>query len=73
MLCINKCARAAKPKPKSWRERIAECDTVESLGEIGNQVDEAESNQKLTPEQADQLRDLIGTRHNQLEPQEVPS
>ena len=64
---------AAKPKPKSWRERIAECDTVDALGEIGNQVDEAESNQKLTAEQADQLRDLIGTRHNQLEPQEVPS
>jgi hypothetical protein len=64
---------AAKPKPKSWRDRISECDTVESLGEIGNQVDEAESNQKLTAEQADQLRDLIGARHNQLEPQEVPS
>jgi hypothetical protein len=64
---------AAKQKPKSWRDRIADCDTVESLGEIGNQVDEAESNQKLTAEQADQLRDLIGARHNQLEPQEVPS
>jgi hypothetical protein len=64
---------AAKPKPKSWRDRIAECDTVESLGEIGNQVDEAESNQKLTAEQADQLRDLISSRHDQLEPQEVPS
>jgi hypothetical protein len=64
---------AAKPKPKSWRDRIAECDTVDTLGEIGNQVDEAESNQKLTPEQADQLRDLIGARHNQLEPEVVPS
>ena len=64
---------AAKPKPKSWRDRIAECDTVESLGEIGNQVDEAESNQKLTAEQADQLRDLISSRHDQLEPEEVPS
>ena len=64
---------AAKPKPKSWRDRIAECDTVESLGEIGNQVDEAESNQKLTPEQADQLRGLIAARHDQLEPQEVAS
>ena len=64
---------ASKPKPKSWRERIAECETVESLGEVGNQVDEAESNQKLTAEQADQLRDLIGARHNQLEPEGVPS
>jgi hypothetical protein len=64
---------AAKPKPKSWRDRIAECDTVESLGEIGNQVDEAESNQKLTAEQADQLRDLISSRHDQLEPEGVPS
>jgi len=64
---------AAKPKPKSWRDLISECDTVESLGEIGNQVDEAESNQKLTPEQADQLRGLIAARHDQLEPQEVAS
>lgn len=64
---------AAKAKPKSWRDRIAECDTVDALGEIGNQVDEAESNQKLTPEQADQLRDLISSRHDQLEPDGVPS
>lgn len=64
---------AEKPASKSWRQRIADCDTVEALGEIGNQVDEAESNQKLTPEQADALRTLIGERHNQLEPQEVSS
>lgn len=64
-------APAAKPKPKSWRERIAECDTVDDLGEIGNQVDEAESAAKLTAEQADQLRGLINARHNELEPQEV--
>lgn len=60
-----------KPASKSWRQRITDCDTVEALGDIGNQVDEAESNQKLTPEQADTLRTLIGERHQQLDPQEV--
>lgn len=64
---------AAAPASKSWRQRIVECETVEALGEMGNRVDEAESNQKLTPEQAETLRTLIGERHNQLEPQEVSS
>ena len=64
---------AAKPASKSWRQRILECGTVEALGDMGNRVDEAESNQKLTPEQAETLRTLIGERHNQLEPQEVSS
>lgn len=58
-------------KPRSWRERIAVCDTVASLGDLGNAVDDAESNGKLTPEQADQLRELIADRHDAIQPEEV--
>lgn len=66
-------AAAPKAKPKSWRERIAACDSLDALGEVGNAVDEAESSSKLTAEQADQLRGLINARHNELEPEGVAS
>lgn len=66
-------AAAPKAKPKSWRERIAACDSLDALGEVGNAVDEAESASKLTAEQADQLRGLITARHNELEPEGVAS
>lgn len=66
-------AQAATKKPATWRERIAMATTVEELGDLGNQVDEAESSAKLTPEQAEQLHGLINARHNEVEPQEVAS
>lgn len=62
---------AVAAKPKSWRERIADCDSVQALGEIGDKVDEAESHAKLTAGQADELRSLIASRHEELEPQEA--
>lgn len=64
-------APAPKPQRKSWRERIADCDTVAALGDMGTAVDEAESTGKLTPEQADECRRLIADRHNVIEPEEA--
>jgi hypothetical protein len=66
-------AAASTPKPKGWRDRIAECESVEQLGAVGDAVDAAESNGKLTPEQAETLRSLIGAKHEELSPEEVPS
>jgi len=66
-------APASTPKPKGWRDRIADCDSVEQLGAVGDAVDSAESAGKLTPEQADTLRSLIGAKHEELSPQEVPA
>jgi len=66
-------APAPAAKPKGWRDRIAECDSVERLAAVGDAVDAAESNGKLTPEQAETLRSLIGDKHNELSPEEVPS
>lgn len=62
---------AAAPKPKTWRERIAEAGTTEALVSIGNQVDEAEAAGRITSEQAEQLAELISARHDQIAPQEV--
>lgn len=58
-------------RPRSWRERIAACHDVESLGAIGDAVDDAESAGKLTGEQADTLRDLIAVRHDEVHPAEA--
>lgn len=66
-------APASTPKPKGWRDRIADCSSVEQLGSVGDAVDSAESAGKLTPEQADTLRSLIGAKHEELSPQEVPT
>ena len=66
-------APASTPKPKGWRDRIADCESVEQLGAVGDAVDSAESAGKLTPEQADTLRSLIGAKHEELSPEEVPS
>ena len=66
-------APASTPKPKGWRDRIADCGSVEQLGAVGDAVDSAESTGKLTAEQADTLRSLIGAKHEELTPQEVPT
>jgi hypothetical protein len=60
----------AEPQAKSptLRERIADAETVEALGEIGDLVDDMESRGKLTAEQVATLRGLIDQRHRVLEP-----
>lgn len=47
---------------------IAESGTVRSLGKIGEQIDQHESEGQLTAEQADSLRTLVDERHEAIEP-----
>jgi hypothetical protein len=59
------------PKPAkqpTLRERIADAETVEALGEIGDLVDDMESRGKLTADQVATLRGLVDERHRVLEP-----
>ena len=65
---------AAQPAPQpaqarrpGWRDRVAQASTVEELGRIGDDADQAVSDGKLQPEQRDQLDALIAARHQQLE------
>lgn len=57
----------ATAKP-TLRERIAAAETVADLGTLGDLVDVAESNGKLTEEQVETLRGLIAKRHDEIEP-----
>lgn len=52
-------------------EYIAKAATVRTLGTIGDKVDGYVSTGELSDDEAEQLRTLIGERHNALEPQEV--
>lgn len=58
---------AADSKP-GWMERVKAASTVEDLGRIGDEADEAESRGQLTSGQAEKLRKMIDARHNELEP-----
>ena len=55
------------------RERIYAASNVDLLGRMGDRIDDRESKGDLTPEQADELRAHINTRHEQLQPQEAAS
>lgn len=50
-----------------WRDRVAEATTVEELGRIGDDADQAVSDGKLTAEQRQQLDALIDARQTALE------
>lgn len=50
------------------RERVASATTVAQLGELADLADEMVSKEKLTPEQAKTVHDLIGRRHEEIEP-----
>ena len=58
---------AAPAKRPGWRDRVAAAATVEELGRIGDDADQAVSDGKLSPEQREQLDALIAARHQQLE------
>ena len=71
-------AKAPEPAPvavqadrKGWLERVNEATTVEELGRIGEDADQAESTGELSPSQRKRLDSQIEIRHQQLEPQEV--
>jgi len=61
---------AQKPaaKKKTLRERIAEADSVQALGDIGDVIAEQESAGKLNSEQVATLMGLINAKHAELDP-----
>jgi hypothetical protein len=62
----------AAPKPaakkKTLRERIAEADSVQALGDIGDVIAEQESAGKLNSEQVATLMGLINAKHAEIDP-----
>jgi hypothetical protein len=62
---------AAPARRPGWRDRVAQAATVEELGKIGDDADQAVSDGKLTPEQREQLDAAIAARHQQIE--QVPA
>lgn len=57
----------ATSKPK-WTDRVKAAATVEDLGKIADEADEAVSRGELTDDQAAKLRKMIDARHNEIEP-----
>lgn len=49
-----------------WRDRVAAATTVEELGRIGDDADQAVSDGKLTPELRAKLDEAIEARHMQI-------
>jgi hypothetical protein len=61
-----------KPLPIRMAEYIEQATTVKVLGKVGDKIDAYESDGQLSSAQADDLRRLIGERHQAIEPAEVP-
>jgi hypothetical protein len=60
--------KAAEPaKRLGWRDRVAQATTVEELGRIGDDADQAVSNGRLSPQQREQLDAAINERHAAIE------
>jgi hypothetical protein len=57
------------PVRKGWLERVNEAATVDELGTIGDQADEAVSTGDLSPTQRARLDKQISIRHQQIEPE----
>jgi hypothetical protein len=54
---------AEPAKRPGWRDRVAQAVTVEELGRIGDDADQAVSDGKLTPELRAKLDEAIDARH----------
>ena len=54
-----------------WLERVDNATTVEQLGTIGDEADEAVSTGDLSPTQRARLDKQIGIRHQQIQPETV--
>ena len=50
-----------------WRDRVAAATTLEELGRIGDDADQAVSDGKLTPELRAKLDDAVEARASQIE------
>jgi hypothetical protein len=58
---------AEPAKRPGWRDRVAAATTVEELGRIGDDADQAVSDGKLTPELRERLDAAINERHAAIE------
>jgi nucleoside-triphosphatase THEP1 len=58
-----------QPVRKGWLERVNEAATVDELGTIGDEADEAVSTGDLSPTQRARLDKQIAIRHSQIEPE----
>ena len=58
---------AEPAKRPGWRDRVAAATTVEELGRIGDDADQAVSDGKLTPELRERLDAAINERHSAIE------
>jgi hypothetical protein len=62
-------AAAPQPARRGWLERVNAATTVEELGTIGDEADEAVSTGELSPTQRQRLDKQISVRHQQIEPE----
>jgi hypothetical protein len=58
---------AEPAKRPGWRDRVAAATTVEELGRIGDDADQAVSNGRLSPAQRERLDAAINERHAAIE------
>jgi hypothetical protein len=59
------------PVRKGWLDRVNQAATVDELGTIGDEADEAVSTGDLSPTQRARLDKQIGIRHQQIHPETV--
>ena len=57
---------AEPAKRPGWRDRVAAATTLEELGRIGDDADQAVSDGKLTPELREKLDGMIDARHAEI-------
>ena len=62
---------AEPAKRPGWRDRVAAATTLEELGRIGDDADQAVSDGKLSPELRERLDAAINARHTEIETGEV--
>jgi hypothetical protein len=67
---ITASVKTAPAEPKlGWLERVNQAATVDELGTIGDEADEAVSTGDLSPTQRARLDKQISIRHQQIEPE----
>jgi hypothetical protein len=62
-------AQGAAPARPGWLERVNKATTVDELGRIGDEADQAKAAGELTPTQRERLDTQINIRHQQLQPE----
>lgn len=60
----------AQQRPKGWRERVTDVANSDQADDMAVRIDAAQSEKKLTADQADELRELLHKRRLELEASE---